>query len=121
MDYIINPMWFYWLQIIDSLRTVCVLFAVFSSIACTIIWCIACYELSYSNPEDEDYRRYKRIAVILTPVTVFFILCIIFLPSKNTMIEMQIARYATRQNVEFGIDAIKSATDYVIQAIQQLK
>ena len=121
MDYIINPMWFYWLHVINSLRTVCILLAVFSLFACVIFWSLACYTLSYSDHEDEDYRRYKRVAVILTPITVFFILCIIFLPSKNIMIEMQIARYATKQNVEFGLEAIKSATDYVIEAIQQLK
>ncbi len=121
MDYIINPNWFYWLQVVDSLRIACIVIAVFSTIACIILWVAACYELECCGPDDEDYRRYKRIAIILTPISVFVILLAIFIPSKDTLIEMQIARYATKQNVEFGVEAIKSATDYVIHAIQQIK
>ena len=121
MDYIINPSWFYWLQVVDSLRTAFIATAACSTIACIILWVVACYDLGWCEPDDKDYRRHKRIAIILTPVSVFAILLVVFTPSKDTLIEMQIARYATKQNVEFGVEAIKSATDYVIHAIQQLK
>lgn len=121
MDYVINPMWFYWLQVVASLRTVCIVIAVFNTIACIILWIVALCELEYCNTDDEDYRRHTRIATILIPISVFAILLGVFIPSKNTLIELQIARLATKQNVEFGIEAIKSATDYVIEAIKQLK
>ena len=37
------------------------------------------------------------------------------------MIEMQIARYATYENAEWTVDAIKNAVDYVVQAVKSLK
>ena len=41
-------------------------------------------------------------------------------PSEKRLIEMQIARFATVENAEWALDAIKSATDYIVSAIKEL-
>ena len=48
-------------------------------------------------------------------------LILMFVPSKETLIEMMIAKQATYENATWTVDALKSAVDYVIQAIQSLK
>ena len=44
----------------------------------------------------------------------------VFIPPRETLIEMQIARFTTVENAEWALDAIKSATDYIVSAIKEL-
>lgn len=128
MDYIINPMWFYWLSVVDALRFFFIFILVFGSlgiIGMTIffIW-TKHFEDVWSGHEEEHKARVKKLQKVIVIGWIIWavVFCFeMFVPSKDTMIEMQIARYATKQNVEIGIDAIKSATDYVIEAIKSLK
>ena len=45
----------------------------------------------------------------------------VFIPSRETLIEMQIARFTTVENAEWALDAVKSATDYIVSAIKELQ
>lgn len=111
MDYIINPMLFYWLDIVDTVKTVLLVAIIIIGIV------FVCMIISHYVDDEPKKKTIIRMGVALAVI----IVACIFIPSKQTLIEMQIARYATKQNVEVGIEAIKSATDYVIEAIQSLK
>ena len=116
MNYIINPMWFYWINVADTLRLV-VSIAFFISVAAALVAAIIAV-VNSDWKEDGEYQL--SVKVFKRMIILFVILCVVlvFLPSKNTLIEMQIARYATQENAELTIDVIKSAVDYIIQAIQ---
>lgn len=58
---------------------------------------------------------------IINPILIAFAILLIFVPTKSTFIEMQIARYATVENAEWTVETVKSAVDYIIEAIKQLK
>ena len=116
MNYIIDPMWFYWINVVDTLRIV-VSVAIFLSVAAAFVSAVVAFVNSDWKDDDEyqfSVKAFKRAIVLLV------ILCVVlvFLPSKNTLIEMQIARYATQENAELTIDAIKSAVDHIVQAIK---
>lgn len=120
MGYIIDPMWFYWLSVVDHVGTVLVIALVvflFGTIAAGAG--VGC-NLEY-GPEDSDYRNCMKLLKICFPITVAISLALIFLPSKNTLIEMQVARYATYENAEWTVDTIKSAVDYIVTAISSMK
>ena len=57
----------------------------------------------------------------LLVATIVFGLIVIFAPSKQTMIEMLVAKYATVDNAEWTADALKSLVDYIVQAAQAIK
>ena len=116
MNYIINPMWFYWINVADTLRLV-ISIAIFISVAAALVAAIIAV-VNSDWKEDGEYQL--SVKVFKRMIILFVILCVVlvFLPSKNTLIEMQIARYATQENAELTIDVIKSAVDYIIQAIQ---
>lgn len=116
MNYIINPMWFYWINVVDTLRLVVSVTICISTAAALVAAIIAVV-----NSDWQDDGEYKlAVKVFKRMIALFVILCValVFLPSKNTLIEMQIARYATQENAELTIDAIKSAVDYIVQAIK---
>lgn len=126
MNYIINPIWFYFLSISDGLRTVAV---VAMAIGCcgVIVYFIGSLMKQVNaryGEDDPDYRfglallKYGRLSLIglLVAIVIY-----IFVPSKDTLIEMQVAKFATYDNAEWTIDAIKNSVDYIVQAIQSIK
>lgn len=121
MNHIINPAWFYWIQLASGMKFVAGAFLGISSVLLIVMFIVLCTNMDFLDFEDDDMKRYikwtKRFAV----------LCIVFavvtaaIPSRETLIEMQIAKYATVENAQWTLDAIKSAADYIIEAIKSIK
>lgn len=126
-NYIINPSWFYWIDVVDGLcfaaSFVVVLLGIMVAVI-SIIYGINCRMIKeYPNLSDDEKRinsQLKRIMPILWIVWVASVLASIFIPSKDTLITMMVAKYATYENAGLTVDALKSAVDYIVQAIQSL-
>ena len=126
--YIINPAWFYWINVIDAIREFLVAIIVLSSlgIIASVIGYLICVDCIESFPNNSDgeaaampvWSRILKICIISAFVSG---IVVVFLPSKNTLIEMQIARYATYENAEWTTETIKAAVDYIVEAINSLK
>ena len=125
MTYIINPMWVYWLNVVGQIREVILTFAIVSLVFAALYFTRgAVIRTDAYSKDDFEYSESERIlrkAKILVGVAV--VLCVIFalIPSKEAIIEMQIARFATVENAEWTLDAVKSATDYIVSAIRELQ
>lgn len=115
MNYIIDPMWFYWISVIDCFK----IFVCCLDIVCFIGAGIS-FLYHFDACEDDAKTLMKWFRIFLIAFAVLSLL-LIFAPSKSTLIEMMIARTATTQNAEMTLDAIKSAVDYVSNAIQSAK
>ena len=129
MTYIINPMWFYWLSVVDGACGFVHALAVIS-LALSIVLFIVAMAFKYAavgyNTVDEECFEYvtgvklQRIANVVAIVAVILFITHVFIPSRETLIEMQIARLNTVENAEWALDAVKSATDYIVSAIKEL-
>ena len=109
--YIINPAWFYWVDIVSSLKIV--------ALASTIVGIFACIFLIVAVLEEGDnFLKPLRIAIACTAM---YIIVTVFIPSKETLIEMQIAKYVTWENAEWTVDTIKDAVDYIANAIGSIR
>lgn len=122
MNYIIDPMWFYWINVMDAINTISIVGIVVSVIFLVIGSIIIIYFENYEYGEDDhDKKLGAKFLKIAIPFLITFVLVVIFLPTKSTLIEMQIARYATVENAEWTAETVKSAVDYIIEAMKQLK
>lgn len=128
MNYIINPSWFYWLGVVNSMRG----FMLAAFIVAIIVVGVALIIIpvnvklirdypSISDDERKVVRFFTRALKIAIGVCVASVLFLVFVPSKETLIEMMIAKQATYENATWTVDALKNAVDYVVQAIQSLK
>lgn len=118
MNYIINPSWFYWISVVNGLE---IFFAVLGGLCAVgglICLCISFDDSCWDKEEEKLWKR--RRSVFLVSAIVCFLIAI-FTPSKNTLIEMQIARFATYENAEWTAEKIKEAVDYIINAISNAK
>lgn len=128
MNYIINPSWFYWLGVVNSMRG----FMLAAFIVAIIIIGVALIIIpvnvklirdypSISDDERKVVRFFTKALKVSIGVCIVAVLFLVFVPSKETLIEMMIAKQATYENATWTVDALKNAVDYVVQAIQSLK
>ncbi len=73
----------------------------------------------YIIESNQDFNI--RFLIIPAAIAIVSILMLTFLPDKQTMIEIAVAKYATRDNVAWSVDQIKSIVDYIVQAMQSIK
>ena len=119
MNYIVDPAIFYWISVLDSLKSVSIVFMIIS-IVCTVICIVSfCCEKSWwDEDETEVFKKWMRIVVIMLVVS---ILLVIFIPSEKTMKEMLIAKFATVENANWTLENLKNAVDYIVEAMKTLK
>ena len=115
MNYIINPSWFYWVHVVNGLQ---ILLGIFAGIL--VLVAFICFITAYDEYGDNK-SKWEMRGTICTVTAVIFGVALIFIPSKSTLIEMQIAKFATYENAEWTIDKIKEAVDYIVSAIQNIK
>ena len=128
MNYIINPSWFYWLGVVESMRHFMVAAFIVSIVVVVVSAIIIPMNISMirefpdmSDDERKTVQFFTKALKIAIAALVISGLILMFVPSKETLIEMMIAKQATYENATWTLDALKSAVDYVIQAIQSLK
>jgi len=131
MNYIINPSWFYWLNIVDGIKTAMFVVAIVAFLAGVIFLGLYCSALdSFYDWHGSDGKTFtsskwdllcKKIGIASVIVTLICVIGLVFMPSKDTLIEMQVARMATYENAQWTVDSLKSVVDYIIEAIQKVK
>ena len=128
MNYIINPSWSYWLGVVNSMRG----FMLAAFIVAIVIVGVSLIVIPVNVKIIQDYpnmcdgerkaiRFFTKALKIAIGVCIVAGLFLVFVPSKETLIEMMIAKQTTYENTTWTVDALKSAVDYVVQAIQSLK
>lgn len=128
MNYIINPSWFYWLGVVHSMRgfmlTAFIVSIIIIGVALIIIPVNVKLIRDYPSISDDErkvVRFFTKAMKVAIGMCIASGLFLVFVPSKETLIEMMIAKQATYENATWTVDALKSAVDYVVQAIQSLK
>lgn len=128
MNYIINPSWFYWLHVVENLKAIGIIALVFLSaglVVALILGAIFYSDGCFERGDDPDWLMYLNIKKIILkailPPIVVLVLVGIFMPDRQALIEMQIAKFATYGNAEWTIDTVKAAVDYIVESIQSIK
>ena len=116
MTYMISPMWFYWISVINN---VIVAFQVVAFISGIVLLCCILF-IIFTECEEEKNNIISSIIKLIVPVFVISVFGIILIPTRDVLIEMQVAKFVTTENAQWTLDAIKSAVDYIIQAIGQM-
>lgn len=141
-NYIIDPAVFYWINVLSIIQTVC------AAIGAACLLGFICFLIQYvctvdcvdkpEKPDDDDryakesyecdmkrynerlrelYRikKYMMTALIVGGVLV---LISIFIPGKQTSVEMLVAKTATFENVDWTVQQVKEIIDYIVSALK---
>ena len=119
MDYIINPSWFYWIEVADSVKGVAIAAGLILLIAVIVLVIMA--KMSGDFNEENEAKCLLKVLLYCLIGLAISAAVVIFVPSKKTLIEMMIAKKATYDNVSWTIEQVKEAVDYIISAIKDIK
>lgn len=110
---IINPLWFYLINLSSNLQIVC------GVIACFALIIILISILMYPMLEDmgAEFKGLRTKLVIIGIVCTFIG---ILAPSKETCYQMMVASLVTKENIKITAEAGKEAVDYIVDSIDKL-
>ena len=121
MTYIIHPSWFYFLHLVSGIRALSFVALILLGITTIVFFAFFAVCFADYGMDDEDTQKFFKAFKKLLVALVFVVIVNIVVPSKETLIEMQVARYATVENAEWTLETIRAAVDYVVEAIKSLK
>lgn len=83
---------------------------------------ILCMYDEYGRENFSEYwkRHDKKFINKAILICIFGTVFTVFVPSKETMIEMAVAKNITEKNVELAKDTVKSMIDYTIESVTKL-
>lgn len=121
---IIPPSYFNWLSVCDNLSQLSIVASVLGGI---LLFLLCIFRVVFPSVawDDEEAEKIERIlrpffkgVLICLP---FFFAAAIFVPSKETLLSIMVAKFATYENAELTVAAIKDAVDYIVASIASLK
>lgn len=115
MTYYVDPSLFYLINVCTGIRGVAVALLVVS-LAIFISRAI-CYFADYDYLQDNEKDQYKKGVKMVTPAILISVLLIVFVPSKQTCVEMLIAKTVTVENLNTTIDGTKELIDYIFEKV----
>ena len=118
MEYIIAPKLIYWINTFHNIQTALLVIAIFGGAFSLTMTCIL-----FAEGEDlmHDYPKWKKRVIAGWIAESAIVIALVFLPSRKTIIEMMVARIATRENIELTVDGLKSVVDYIAETISNMK
>ena len=111
--YIVDPMWFYWLQVCGYLGGL-LMFAGICGIIVFFAVCGSVLAFSGDNFSEEDVKKLSKTVKIGSIISVIVLTVGMLIPSEETLIRMEIAKNATYENVEVVMEEITNVADYII-------
>ena len=112
---IVDPMWFYWISVVNNVKIVLsvIAFIIVCALIITIIVMAAdCEDI------DEFRQAFKKLKVAqIGTFTGCLIIMICFMPSSETLIKMEIAKHATYENTTFAIEKIEEVAKDIIHEL----
>lgn len=127
MNYIINPSWFYWISVVDGIKSAVFAFLVSAFVVDFVFILLFLVHknagFGFGEHDSDNIAAKALIKPIKIASIALFVLIVfsILIPTKNTLIEMMIAKQATYENAQWTLETLKSAVDYIVNAIKSVK
>lgn len=121
MNPIISPLTIYLINLMDPLH------AVFIG-ACIVFLILGVLNgIDYLDNKDSSTEKYQKQAQKalgrtrrMAVICVLCMLLAVFVPSKNTIIEMIVAQNITVNNINAGEEKVKEAIDYLVEKVKEV-
>ena len=119
MNYIINPAWFYFLNLSEKLFIIA-LITFIASAFCAFVGCIVRESMRKYGENDIDFIIGSVLWKYGFPIAIVSGIIVLFVPTKATVISMMVAKFATYENATWTLDSVKAAVDYIVNAIANI-
>lgn len=111
MKPIINPWFFYLVNLLDRVLIVTIIVLIISTIGVVFTLFVLSDECCSDEEEAKTCKKWNKISMIALLISTFMLVAT---PSKETVYEMVVASYITENNIEAAKDNAKDLVDYII-------
>lgn len=112
---IINPIMIYLMNVMSKIGEMAPFILIFSIFVLALL-----FVTSPARNSSEDKRQHKAIIKIATITATISLFLSIFIPSRDTMIAMLVAKHVTIENIQSGKEVVKDSIDYIFEKIKEL-
>ena len=116
MKPIINPWLFYIVDLLDGLKTLCILAV---PVLVIVIGFLTVTIDDLGRGEEKELKSARRTRKIVIIFSILLLIVIPFIPSKETCYKMMVASQITDNNIQKAEDVIKSSVDYIFEKINE--
>lgn len=128
MNYMVNPMLFYWCSVSDTVKALAIIVAIMLIVVCLVFLFIGAFHigetLDYGGGENSNGYKVgvkflnwaRKCSIPLAIALVLFA----FIPSEKTLYKMMVANVATYENIDLTAETIEDAFDHVIEKLIEL-
>lgn len=128
MNYVVNPMWFYWCSVSDTVKALTIVAGVILIIVSLVFLSIGAFHigetLNYGGGENSNgYKvgvKFLNWARKCSIPLVIALVVFAFIPSEKTLYKMMVANVATYDNIDLTAETIEDAFDHVIEKLVEL-
>lgn len=116
MTYYINPIWFYLINISNEIKIFLFILGGFSlliSIIMLIAWITDVEIADLDDSEKKIFKLFKKIII----ASIISLSIGIFIPSKETCVEMMITSQITQENTKATKEEIYEIVDYIVDKV----
>ena len=127
-NYIIDPSVFYWINVASAVNVVSAILGFMLLIGAGVAFgaCIYNKQLLIENEGKkyyvDKYQQYykiaKRITITTLIIAIILILIFLFMPGRDTCIQILVAKTATYDNVNWTTQQVKELVDYIVAALK---
>ena len=112
---IVDPMWFYWISVIDNVKGVFSVIAIIIGISLIIITMGIAIDCDDLDEFWQEFKKYKCLQIGTFVACLILMIC--FIPSGETLIKMEIAKHATYENATIAIEKIEEVAKEIIHEL----
>ena len=113
---IINPLWFYLINLSSNLHIACSVITVLAFIIVFILILL----IDMSEEEFDMGEKFKSLGTKLVIIGIVCTFISILTPSKETCYQMMVASLITKNNIKITAEAGKETIDYIVDSIDKL-
>lgn len=117
MEPIISPWFLYWISIFGNIKTAFEFFIPFFILMTGITYCVvrSCVADCIYKNLDKVLPHIFKVGIIFVIVLAIILVINIFIPTEETLYGMLALKYITPDNIQLGVDTVKSIIEYVME------
>lgn len=121
MNSIINPWVFYWIGIVDSIRTLLIAILIVLVIVIAIMFMCIMSDVDDYGFKNKNVAEEVKLCIKVAMATFVVAILICVVPSEDTCYKMLAAKMFTQDNINSATEYVTDVIDYAVDKVKELQ
>lgn len=121
MNSIINPWVFYWIGIVDNIRTLLITILIVLVIGGVIMFMCTISDADDYGLKNEDVAKEVKICIKVAIATFVVAVLVCVIPDSDTCYKMLAANMFTQDNINSATEYVTDVIDYAVDKLKELQ